>query len=457
MSDDEEYDYGSEDSVQYSDDGEEEEQQDDAKIAVENAFYEAQDLRDEDKKTAVELFNKVVTLDNEMESKGEPVLWRFKALQQLVTLYRELDDYTLMLESYRSMLNDMQLATRNECTEAIDMCLDSAALAKDEKVVEEAYEMSMTALKDNNYERQWFSTQLKLAKVHLKKEEDNSQKVEKIIADLLQHCRDPQGRDDVNKAGSLLEIYALELQLCARTNNSARMKDILPKTKNLSADVADPRIMGVINEEGGKMMMRDAAWHDAHVQLNDAFQNYVNAGQNRSAKACLKYLALSSMLSKSDINPFDGREAKVFANEADILAMTALRQHLQDNDLKSFENVLRDKKNGINDDAFLMQYIQPLRTRMREQVLVNIVRPYHKVKLTFLADELRMSLNELEDMLRDVIVRGDLSAEIEQVGHGGYLLLSKGAQDSAEDKKVKALVAWAEALEPINVGLPYKL
>ena len=203
--------------------------------------------------------------------------------------------------------------------------------------------------------------------------------------------------------------------------------------------------------------MRDAAWHDAHVQLNDAFQNYVNAGQNRSAKACLKYLALSSMLSKSDINPFDGREAKVFANEADILAMTALRQHLQDNDLKSFENVLRDKKNGINDDAFLMQYIQPLRTRMREQVLVNIVRPYHKVKLTFLADELRMSLNELEDMLRDVIVRGDLSAEIEQVGHGGYLLLSKGAQDSAEDKKVKALVAWAEALEPINVGLPYKL
>ena len=73
MSDDEEYDYGSEDSVQYSDDGEEDEQQDDANIAVENAFYEAQDLRDEDKKAAVELFNKVVTLDTELE--GSALQW----------------------------------------------------------------------------------------------------------------------------------------------------------------------------------------------------------------------------------------------------------------------------------------------------------------------------------------------------------------------------------------------
>ena len=67
-----------------------------------------------------------------------------------------------------------------------------------------------------------------------------------------------------------------------------------------------------------------------------------------------------------------------------------------------------------------------------------------------------MNVTELEKMLHDVIVRGELSAEIEQVSDGGYLLLSKRAQDS-DEKKVKALVAWAEALEPINMGLPYKL
>ena len=50
MSDDEEYDYGSDDSVQYSDDGEDDgDLQDDSKIEVENAFYEASDVRDENK------------------------------------------------------------------------------------------------------------------------------------------------------------------------------------------------------------------------------------------------------------------------------------------------------------------------------------------------------------------------------------------------------------------------
>ena len=454
MSDDEEYDYGSDDSVQYSDNDEDEEHCD-QKIEVENAFYEACDLRDDNKNDAVDLFKKVVHLDTELEGRGEQVQWRFKALHNLVTLYCELQDYTAMLSSYRAMLTDMQLATRNECTEAIDSCLDSAASATDEKIVEQAYEMSMTALKENKYDRQWLTTQIKLAKLHLKKEENQRVKVETIITDLLTSCRDDEGNDDMSKASTLLEVYALELQLCAKTNDSSRMKDILPKTEKLNAAVPDPRIMGVIKEEGGKMMMRESDWENATYQLNEAFTNYQQAGQNSRAKSCLKYLALSSMLAKSDINPFDAREAKVYERDADILAMTQLRMHLSSFDLKSFESVLKDKKNGINDDAFLMQYIQPLRQRMREQVLVNITRPYHKVKISFLAEELRMGVNELETMLHDVIVNGELKAEIEQ--RGGYLLLSKGAQDSAEDRKVKALVAWAEALEPVNVGLPYKM
>ena len=113
-----------------------------------------------------------------------------------------------------------------------------------------------------------------------------------------------------------------------------------------------------------------------YEQLNEAFRNYQQAGQNLRAKSCLKYVALTSMLSRSEINPFDAREAKVFERDTDIVAMTQLRVHLQDSDLRRFENVLLDKKNGITDDSFMMQYIHPLRTHMREKVLITITRPY---------------------------------------------------------------------------------
>ena len=64
-------------------------------------------------------------------------------MKQLVTLYCGQDDYASMLKSYRVMLNDMKFATRNECTEAIDILI--LLLSQDERVIEEAYEMSMTA------------------------------------------------------------------------------------------------------------------------------------------------------------------------------------------------------------------------------------------------------------------------------------------------------------------------
>ena len=175
-------------------------------------------------------------------------------------------------------------------------------------------------------------------------------------------------------------------------------------------------------------MMRDGEWSAANDQLSEAFRNYQQAGQNIRAKSCLKYVALTSMLSRSEINPFDAREAKVFEKDMDVVAMTKLRMHLQNGDLQRFEAILNDKKNGITDDSFLMQYIKPLRMRMREKVLIDLTRPYKKVKLAYLTEELRMNVEELECMLQDMISKRELNGEIDQVN--GCLVLSGGPGDS---------------------------
>ena len=91
------------------------------------------------------------------------------------------------------------------------------------------------------------------------------------------------------------------------------------------------------------------------------------AGNSR-AKDCLKYVVLASMLALNDINIFAAREAKAFADDREILAMSELRKSLDENDLSRFEKTLRDKANRIMDEPFLMTYIAPLRRRIREQV-----------------------------------------------------------------------------------------
>ena len=72
-----------------------------------------------------------------------------------------------------------------------------------------------------------------------------------------------------------------------------------------------------------------------------------------------------------------------------------------------------------------MQYIQPLRARTREKVLIDLTRPYNKVKLEY---QLRSceALVELEGMLQDVISKEELNGEIDQVN--GCLVLLVAAR-----------------------------
>lgn len=115
-------------------------------------------------------------------------------------------------------------------------------------------------------------------------------------------------------------------------------------------------------------------WKEAYTELNEAFRAYQEAGNTR-AKTCLKYVVVASMLSLSDINPFAAREAKVFSEDAEIMAMGDLRASLEANDLRRFERTLRNKANRIADEPFIMKYIQPLRRRMHEQVRAPKANP----------------------------------------------------------------------------------
>ena len=70
--------------------------------------------------------------------------------------------------------------------------------------------------------------------------------------------------------------------------------------------IPHPKIMGVIRECGGKMHMGQREWEKARTDFFEAFKNYDEAGVQRRVQ-CLKYLVMSTMLTNSDINPFDSQ------------------------------------------------------------------------------------------------------------------------------------------------------
>ena len=78
--------------------------------------------------------------------------------------------------------------------------------------------------------------------------------------------------------------------------------------------------MAPIKECGGKMYMAEKKWDKALVELIEAFKNYGESGNER-AKLILIIVILASMLSSSDINQAETREAKVYANDDQVNAI----------------------------------------------------------------------------------------------------------------------------------------
>ena len=198
--------------------------------------------------------------------------------------------------------------------------------------------------------------------------------------------------------------------------------------------------------------MAEGEWESAYAELYQAFRHYQEAG-NARAKDCLKYVVLASMLALTDVNPFAAREAKAFAEDREIQAMSDLRASLEANDLNRFERILRQRgphQRSILEEPFLMKYIEPLRRRMREQALLGAIKPYRSVTLSHLATMLTLSPEEVESLLVELVVDERLSARIDQSKNIVEITGNDSGQTQLQTAKTKAILNWIQNLENIT-------
>ena len=81
---------------------------------------------------------------------------------------------------------------------------------------------------------------------------------------------------------------------------------------------------------------------------------------------------------------------------------------------------------------------------------MNLTRPYQKVTLKFLADELSLSVEDVESLLVDMILDDRVVAYIDQIK--GFVTLGKG-RESVETKTLISLSNWADILGNVTNGI----
>ncbi|KAH7013715.1 COP9 signalosome complex subunit 2 [Ilyonectria destructans] len=388
---------------------EEDDDEDSGDVDIENKYYNAKQLKLSDPEDAVAEFLGIPPLEDE---KGE---WGFKGLKQAIKVEFKLGQYEKAAEHFAELLTYVKSAvTRNYSEKSINNMLDYIEKGADgpgaTRCMEQFYSLTLQSFQSTNNERLWLKTNIKLAKLLLDRKEYAA--VSKKLRELHKTCQREDGSDDPSKGTYSLEIYALEIQMFAETKNNKQLKALYQRALKVKSAVPHPRIMGIIRECGGKMHMSEENWKEAQSDFFESFRNYDEAGSLQRIQV-LKYLLLTTMLMKSNINPFDSQETKPYKTDPRISAMTELVDAYQRDDVHTYEKVLA-RNQDILGDSFIAENIDEVTRNMRTKGVVKLIAPYTRMKLAWIAKQLKISEPEVQDILGFLIIDGKISGRINQ-------------------------------------------
>lgn len=452
MSDEEdeyEYDYddasmedGVGDQFEYTD---EEPDQNDDEVALENAYYNAKGLREDDLDAAADAFEQVIT--QEVEREGKMTQWSFKALKQLCKLHLRRAAWDAILPAYQRLLecvsagsvspNQIEKGVQAMLERVASLCQGSSATSSSTASLASSHRMQVEdefnstadpsqALALQVYdatltvfhpikgscpnERLWFKTNIKYGQLLYETNETN--KLQHVLKDLQSvHAMSDSGGSSTQS----MEIYALQIQLYSRLKDHKRLRATFHQAMNVRGGIPHPRTLALIQELGAKMYMESKEYEAAQKTFFQAFKSYDEAG-DPSRLRCLKYLVLASMLHSSTINPFDSQEARPYRDDPEIVAMTNLVAAFHNNDIVAFEGILKQSKGQrLLADQFLREHVEDLLETIRRQVLHRLVQPYSRIKLEALAEALnKIPVSQVESLLVRLILDGSLEARIDR-------------------------------------------
>ncbi|PWN94983.1 putative COP9 signalosome complex subunit 2 [Tilletiopsis washingtonensis] len=435
---------------------------------VENTYYNAKSKKRDEPEAALAEWRRLVDAES---PKGD---WGFKALKQSTKLNFARGRHADALVTYEELLGYTKSAvTRNYSEKSINNILDyvsaatsvdapaasTSAATLDLSVMERFYEVTKTALESTKNERLSIKTDLKLARLWLARKEWG--RLGKTLKGLRAHCEDAAGDSDGSRGTVLLEVFAIEIQMYDEIKDFRKLKETYDATLSVKSAIPHPRIMGVIRECGGKMHMAEKEWALAQIDFFQSFLSYDEAGSAQRITV-LKYLVLAHMLMGSDINPFDSQETKSYKNDPQIVAMTNLVAAYQRREVHEAEKILRENRATIMDDPFIRAHIDEVLKGLRTQYLIDLVRPYTRVELSFLARHLNIPRAEVEELLMALILDGRVSGRIDGVRAQLTLLPRTGAGAGADAGKTlsarryAALTRWTNQVQRLGDMLEEK-
>ena len=384
--------YDEDDQIDYNEDEYVPQEEDDGGLNLEDNYLQAENSDD-----PIQAYKDLIDLEI---SNSDDRKWSFKAYEKLALIYikklnkEEFEKCIKNLVQFYSKIED-----RDKQDTIREICSEIRILT-DTKLKIELYQIIITNLKESGILREYFYVGVELCKLF---------SVNKMYEDLKQML--PSLMEDVDNyeekemvKNIKLELIIMNIQILKHEGNTIDIKSLYLEANKLMADQVfeDKFLTGIINEEGGKIAMRQKDFNKAIEKFKFSFHSYRDTGNEEEAVTALKYAFIVSLLVLDSSIIVTKEEANLYKKNKNLMTLVRLFDAYNALDIKKIIDIWNKEVLPNEKDKFIQENKDDILYNIRINYVVRKLKAFKNCKFDVIEKEIGVGNDELLGMVMNI-------------------------------------------------------
>ncbi len=384
--------YDEDDQIDYNEDEYMPQEDEDGGLNLEDNFLTAENADD-----PIQAYKEVIELEISNSSEHK---WSFKCYEKLALIYIKKSN---VAEYENSVKNIAQFYSKIEDRDKQDtireLCSEIRMLT-DLKLKIDFYQILSKHLKENGITREYFYVGVELCKLFsLNKKYDE---LKKIVPSLYEDVDNYEEKEMVKNIK--LELIIMKMQIFKHEGNTIDIKSLYLDAQKLMVDQVfeDKFLTGIINEEGGKISMRQKEFDKALEKFKFAFHSYRDTGSEEEAVTTLKYAFIVSLLVLDSSIIVTKEEANLYSKHESLMKLVSLFDAYNGLDIQKMMEIWKKDIVAKEKDKFIQENKEDILYNIRINYVVRKLKAFKNCKFDVIEKEIGVTNDELLGMVMNI-------------------------------------------------------
>ena len=384
-------DYGDDDQIDYNED-EYIPQEDEGGLNLEDNYLQAENADD-----PIQAYRDVIDLEI---SNSDERKWTYKSYEKLALIFikkMNKDEFKKSVENLANFYSKVEDCDKQDTIR--ELCSEIKILT-DTNLKLELFRILLQYLKDNGITREYFFVGVELCKLYSFNKKFNELK--ELLPTLMEDVDNYEDKEMVKNIK--LELIIMKMQILKHEGNTIDLKSLYLEANKLMIDQVfeDKFLTGIINEEGGKIAMRQKEFDKALAKFKFAFHSYRDTGNEEEAVTVLKYAFIVSLLVLDSSTIVTKEEANLYNKHKSLMNLVSLFDAYNALDIKKVIEIWNKDIIPNEKDKFIQENKADILYNIRINYVVRKLKAFKNCKFEMIEKEIGVKNDELMGMIMNI-------------------------------------------------------